>query len=77
MAGFKSSVNPKNDETIAEKGSNIPKFNRNNPFFQPNHHDRVVSHEREYNRIVNYISHNPKNWEGDEWNNLGHTSSLI
>lgn len=69
MAGFKSSVNSKIDDDIDEKGLNIPKFNRNNHFFQLDYHDRVIRNQGEYMRIVNYIRMNPRNWKTDELTN--------
>ena len=44
---------------------NIPKFNRYNPFFQKNYHDRVVRNRDEYWRIKKYIIQNPANWQED------------
>lgn len=65
MAGFKSAVNTKIDDYIDEKYLNIPKYNRNNHFFQPNYHDHIIRNEVEYHRIKNYIINNPANWEKD------------
>ena len=64
MAGFKSSVNSKIDDYIDRHHLDIPKFNRRNPFFQKNYHDRVVRDRDEYGRIKNYIRHNVVNWNG-------------
>ncbi len=41
MAGFKSAVNTKIDDYIDENQLSIPKYNRNNHFFQPNYHDHI------------------------------------
>jgi REP element-mobilizing transposase RayT len=68
IAGFKSAVNTKIDDYIDEKKLNIPKYNRNNHFFQPNHHDHIIRNDREYQRIKNYIINNPANWEKDTFN---------
>ncbi len=68
MAGFKSAVNSKIDDDIDTKQLDIPKFNRNNHFFQPNYHDHVIRDVNEYNRIKNYIRNNPKNWNDDDMN---------
>ena len=65
MAGFKSAVNTKIDDYIDEKQLKIPKYNRNNHFFQPNYHDHIIRNEVEYQRIKNYIINNPANWEKD------------
>jgi putative transposase len=68
IAGFKSAVNTKIDDYIDEKKLNIPKYNRNNHFFQPNYHDHIVRNDREYQRIKKYIINNPANWEKDTFN---------
>lgn len=65
IAGFKSSVNTEIDNYIDQNQLNIPKYNRNNHFFQPNYHDHVIRNEKEYYRIKNYIINNPKNWKED------------
>lgn len=65
IAGFKSSVNTEIDNYIDENRLNIPKYNRNNHFFQPNYHDHLIRNAKEYYRIKNYIINNPKNWKGD------------
>src|SRR5699024_7867649 len=39
IAGFKSSVNSKIDDYIDNHQLDIPKYNKNNHFFQPNYHD--------------------------------------
>ena len=68
MAGFKSAVNTKIDDYIDENNMNIPKYNRNNHFFQPNYHDRIIRNKHEYWRIKNYIKQNPVNWDNDKFN---------
>ena len=65
IAGFKSAVNSKIDDYIDENGLNIPKYNRNNHFFQPNYHDRIIRNDQEYQRIKKYIINNPTNWGND------------
>jgi putative transposase len=42
MAGFKSAVNNKIDNLIDDQNLSIPKYNRNNHFFQPNYHDHII-----------------------------------
>jgi len=66
MAGFKAAVNSKIDDFIDDNNLDIPKYNRNNRFFQRNYHDRVIRNPTEYRRIKYYIRNNPKNWKGDD-----------
>ena len=68
IAGFKSAVNSKIDDFLDEKQSEIPKYNRNNHFFQPNYHDHIIRNEMEYNNISTYIINNPSNWNKDKFN---------
>lgn len=68
IAGFKSAVNSKIDDYIDKHHLDIPKYNRNNHFFQPNYHDRIIRNDAEYRRIKNYIINNPINWSGDKFN---------
>lgn len=68
LAGFKSAVNSKIDDYIDKHQLKIPKYNRNNHFFQPNYHDHIIRNETEYERIKNYIINNPANWKGDNFN---------
>lgn len=68
IAGFKSAVNSKIDDFLDEKQLEIPKYNRNNHFFQPNYHDHIIRNEMEYNNISNYIINNPTNWNKDKFN---------
>jgi len=70
IAGFKSAVNSKIDDHIDAYQLDIPKFNRNNHFFQPNYYDRVIRNEQEYTRIKNYIINNPEKWDEDHFNPL-------
>jgi len=72
FAGFKSSVNSKIDDYIDIQQLDIPKYNKNNHFFQPNYHDHIIRNNNEYNRIKNYIIENPQNW-GDDKLNSGKT----
>ncbi len=67
IAGFKSGVNSKIDDFIDENALNMPKFNRNNHFFQPNYHDHIIRNDAEYHRIKNYIINNPVNWNKDKF----------
>ena len=69
FAGFKSSVNSKIDDYIDNHKLDIPKFNRNNHFFQSNYHDHIIKNNEEYNRIKQYIVDNPQNWVNDKLNN--------
>jgi len=67
VAGFKSAVNTKIDDYIDEQNLQIPKYNRNNHFFQPNYHDHIIRNHREYLNIKNYIINNPKKWGQDKF----------
>jgi len=69
IAGFKSSVNTKIDDYIDEHQLDIPKYNKNNHFFQPNYHDHIIRNHLEYQTISNYIINNPKNWNNDKFYN--------
>jgi len=68
IAGFKSAVNSGIDDYIDQHGLDIPKYNRNNHFFQPNYHDHIVRNDQEYQRIKNYIILNPAKWNRDTFN---------
>lgn len=68
IAGFKSTVISKIDDDIDQRGLTIPKFNRNNLFFQTNYFDRIIRNKQEFFQIKNYIRSNPKNWDTDELN---------
>ena len=68
IAGFKSAVNTKIDNFIDLHQLSIPKYNRNNHFFQPNYHDHIIRNESEFLRIKNYIKNNPLNWDEDQFN---------
>lgn len=67
IAGFKSAVNSKIDDYIDNQGLDIPKYNRNNHFFQPNYHDHVIRNDIEYQRIKQYIINNPVKWMNDKF----------
>lgn len=67
VGGFKSAVNSKIDDYIDENNLDIPKYNRNNHFSQPNYHDHIIRDENEYYRIKNYIINNPANWKDDRF----------
>ncbi|HMS99847.1 MAG TPA: hypothetical protein PKA12_13935 [Saprospiraceae bacterium] len=64
MAGFKSGVNSKIDDFIDQNHLDMPKYDRNNHFFQQNYYDRIIRNQDELMRIRNYIIDNPKNWKG-------------
>lgn len=70
IAGFKSAVNSKIDDYIDANHLNIPKYNRNNHFFQPNYYDHIIRNDIEYRRISNYIINNTKNWKDDKFHKL-------
>lgn len=67
IAGFKSAVNTKIDDYIDEHQLDIPKYNKNNHFFQPNYHDHIIRNEIEYQNISNYIINNPSKWAEDKF----------
>lgn len=67
IAGFKSAVNTKIDDYIDDQKLQMPKYNRNNHFFQPNYHDHIIRNEYEYKNIQNYIANNPLNWAKDKF----------
>jgi REP element-mobilizing transposase RayT len=69
VAGFKSAINSKIDDYIDCFHLNKPKYNKNNPFFQPNYHDHIIRNAREYEKIKNYILNNPINWKQDTLQN--------
>jgi len=69
LAGFKSAVNSKIDDFIDLHHLKIPKYNRNNHFFQPNYHDHIIRNDGEYQRIKNYIIQNPEKWNDDKFKN--------
>ena len=69
VAGFKSAVNSKIDDYIDQEMLNIPKYNRNNHFFQPDYYDHIVCNEYSYYLIREYIRNNPAKWAGDALNN--------
>ena len=68
IGGFKSAVNTKIDDYIDEHKLSIPKYNKNNHFFQPNYHDHIIRNNFEYINIKNYIKNNPLNWKNDSIN---------
>ncbi len=67
IAGFKSAVNSKIDDYIDNHHLDIPKYNKNNHFFQPNYHDHIIRNNTEYQRIKNYIIQNPLKWTEDKF----------
>ena len=58
-------MNSKIDDFIDENNLNIPKYNRNNHFFQPDYYDHIIRNEGEYQGIKNYIKNNPAKWIED------------
>ena len=68
VAGFKSAAIRRIDDWIDENHLTMSKFNRRNPLWQSNYHDRIVRNPSEYDSIVNYIDLNPKNWDTDPSN---------
>ena len=68
IGGYKSAINSKIDDYIDENNLDIPKYNRNNHFFQPNYHDYIIRNDTECQHIINYIINNPKNWNKDKFN---------
>ncbi len=68
MAGFKSAVNSAIDNLIDKENLDIPKFNRNNHFFQSNYNDHIIRNKEELYRIKNYIISNPAKWHNDDFN---------
>src|SRR5690606_5038731 len=52
MAGFKSAVNTQIDNYIDEHHLNIPKYNKNNHFFQHNYYDQFIRKHSEYKSIA-------------------------
>jgi len=68
IGGFKSAVNSKIDDYIDENNLDIPKYNKNNHFFQSNYHDHIIRNDAEFQRIKNYIINNPLKWEDDRFN---------
>jgi REP element-mobilizing transposase RayT len=75
IAGFKSAINSKVDDYIDGHRLNIPKYNRNNHFFQPNYHDHIIRNNVEYQRIKEYIINNPMKWNEDKLNSSNNNTS--
>ena len=73
VGGFKSAINSKIDDYIDKHQLPIPKYNRNNHFFQPNYHDHIIRNNRSYEMIKNYIINNPKKWTDDSFNGKTHS----
>ena len=73
---FKSAVNSKIDDFIDNNRLNIPKYNRNNHFFQSNYHDHIIRNHLEYERIKKYIINNPANWNDDTFNPINPKTEL-
>ena len=68
IGGFKSAVNSKIDDFIDQNNLDIPKYNRDNHFFQSNYHDHIIRNNAEYERIKKYIINNPLKWDNDKFN---------
>jgi len=62
VAGFKSAVVSAVDDYIDDQCLDIPKYNRNNKFWQSNYHDRIIRNWEEHHRIAQYIKNNPIKW---------------
>jgi REP element-mobilizing transposase RayT len=67
IGGYKSAINSKIDDYIDENNLNMPKYNRNNHFFQPNYYDHLIRNNTECQRIKQYIINNPINWDIDRF----------
>ncbi len=72
VAGYKSTVTTQIDDFIDANDLPMPKFNRDNRFWQRNYHDRILRDQNEFHRISNYIRNNPKNWDEDQFNPINH-----
>ncbi len=68
VAGFKSAVNSKIDDFIDEHNLKIPKYNKNNHFFQQDYYDHIIRNSNEHKRIKKYIINNPSKWHYDSFN---------
>ncbi|GET28407.1 hypothetical protein SD074_06090 [Prolixibacter sp. SD074] len=68
IGGFKSIINSKIDDYIDECHLDIPKYNRNNHFFQSNYHDHIIRNDKSYQNILKYIINNPLKWNDDKFN---------
>ena len=51
LAGYKSAVLNAIDDYIDQNEVEHPKFNRNNPLWQPNYHDRIIRNQSEYLKL--------------------------
>ena len=56
------------DNFIDAHHLDIPKYNRNNKFWQPNYHDHIIRNEKEYWQRKNYIRNNPAKRKNDKFN---------
>lgn len=68
VAGFKSVINSKIDDYIDAFKLDLPKYNKNNHFFQPNYHDHIIRNNRSHQNIAAYIINNPLQWQEDTFN---------
>jgi hypothetical protein len=67
LGGYKSAINSRIDDYIDLHQLKIPKYNRNNHFFQPNYHDFIIRDAKAYHNIKNYIINNPQKWAEDKF----------
>jgi len=74
IGGFKSVINSKIDDYIDVNNLGIPKYNRNNHFFQPNYHDHIIRNDKSYRNISEYIINNPIKWNDDRFNPTNQSS---
>ncbi len=68
IAGYKSAVNSKINDFIDGNNLNMPKYNRNNHFFQNNYYNHIIRNNTSYQNIKNYIIQNPMKWQNDSFN---------
>jgi len=74
VTGFKSAINSKINDFIDEHNLDIPKYGRNNHFFQPNYYDHIIRNDSEYQQIKKYIINNPLKWNDDTFNPSNNTT---
>ena len=59
MAGFKSAVTKRINEMRRTPGATV---------WQRNYYEHIIRNEADYNRIAEYINHNPQRWAQDSLN---------
>lgn len=59
MAGFKSAVTKRINEMRRTPGATV---------WQRNYYEHIIRNEADYNRITEYINHNPQRWAQDSLN---------